>query len=326
MTKCSETRREQCRQSPKACRNHTAAWRMRRPRNSPILCGRGAMRKGKRGYQHSFARTRPGYKSVERDESRRQYIVPGDHLRGSDPRIAAAVRLGAEHRDLCRGVVGLCRPAARRLGHAVRHVRFGLRSDLDRSRQCDPVHRLRGDLDRRAGVRSSQAAMDPAVRRRRALARAVPHPGDPRLLGPAYAALIGHHHRLHLGDGLRVLARPQRAVGVALAGDLHAVRPRRALSVAHAVRRHAGAGEQRGVRQRLAHRAQLRGAAVHHRHRLHPAGHGEGAHRVPSQDGFADRSADRHRQPPRLPAGRRSAAQAAGDRSAADGGDAARSR
>ena len=87
-----------------------------------------------------------------------------------------------------------------------------------------------------------------------------------------------------------------------------------------------GAGEQPGVRQRLAHRAQLRGAAVHHRHRLHPAGHGEGAHRAPPQDGVADRSADRHRQPPRLPAGRRGAAQAADDRAAADGGAAARPR
>src|SRR5580704_16139417 len=58
MTKCSETRREQRRGLTKAYRNHIAAWRMRPPRNSPILCGRGAMRKGQRGYQHSFARTR----------------------------------------------------------------------------------------------------------------------------------------------------------------------------------------------------------------------------------------------------------------------------
>ena len=177
-------------------------------------------------------------KSVERDESRRQYIVPRDHLCGGNPRIAAAVRLGAEHRDLCGGVVGLCRSAACRVRHAVRHVRVGLRSDLDRSCQRDPVHCFRGDLDRRAGVRSPQAAMDPAVRRRRALAGAVPHPGDRGLLGSAHAVLLGHHHRLYLGNGLRILARPQRAVGIALAGDLHVLRPRRALSVAHAVRRH----------------------------------------------------------------------------------------
>ncbi len=59
--------------------------------------------------------------------------------------------------------------------------------------------------------------------------------------------------------------------------------------------------DQSGVRQRLAHGAELRGAAVHHRDRLHPAGDGEGAHRAAPQDRGAGRSADRHRQPPRLP-------------------------
>ena len=59
--------------------------------------------------------------------------------------------------------------------------------------------------------------------------------------------------------------------------------------------------DQPGVRQRVAHGAELRGAAVHHRHRLHPAGDGEGAHRAAPQDRGAGRSADRHRQPPRLP-------------------------
>ncbi len=72
--------------------------------------------------------------------------------------------------------------------------------------------------------------------------------------------------------------------------------------------------------------AQLRGAAVHHRDRLHPARDGQGTHRASSQDRGADRSADRHRQPPRVPAGRRSPAQAPGGRSAADRGDAARPR
>ena len=45
---------------------------------------------------------------------------------------------------------------------------------------------------------------------------------------------LRHHHRLHLAHGLRILARPQRAAGVALAGDLHAVRARRAVPAAHA--------------------------------------------------------------------------------------------
>ena len=45
---------------------------------------------------------------------------------------------------------------------------------------------------------------------------------------------LRHHHRLHLGHRLRVLARPQRAAGLALAGDLHAVRAWRAVPAAHA--------------------------------------------------------------------------------------------
>src|ERR1051326_1065219 len=136
------------------------------------------------------------------------------------------------------------------------------------------------------------------------------------------------HNRLYVGDRVRVLARPERGAGGALAGDLHVVRARRALPVAHAVRRHAAvvADQQRGIRKRLAHGAQLRSAAVHHLDRLHPARHGQGAHRAPAQDRGAGRSADRRRQPARVPAGRRSAAQATGCRSAADRGDAARSR
>ena len=143
---------------------------------------------------------------VERDEFRRQHIIPRDHLRGSDPRIAAAVRLGPEHRHHGRGVVGLCGPAAGRLGHAVRPVRFGIRTDLDRSRQRGSVHGLCADLDGRARIRSSPAAADPAVRRRRAVAHRVSHIGRSRFLGRARARQLRHYHRLHLGDGVRVLA------------------------------------------------------------------------------------------------------------------------
>ena len=50
----------------------------------------------------------------------------------------------------------------------------------------------------------------------------------------ARADLLRHHHLLHLADGVRILARPQRAAGVALAGDLHAVRAWRAVPAAHA--------------------------------------------------------------------------------------------
>ena len=47
--------------------------------------------------------------------------------------------------------------------------------------------------------------------------------------------------------------------------------------------------------------AEPRGAAVHHLDRLHPAGDGQGAHRVRSPRRGAHRFAHRHRQPARLP-------------------------
>ena len=64
-------------------------------------------------------------------------------------------------------------------------------------------------------------------------------PGFRSSLRRARAYGLGHHHHLHLGDGVRILARTQRTPGVALARDLHVVRPRRALFVADAARRHA---------------------------------------------------------------------------------------
>ena len=65
--------------------------------------------------------------AVATDESRRQHPLHGDDLRGGDPRIAAAVRLGAEHGDPRGRLVGLCASDPRRLGRAVRHVRLGAR-------------------------------------------------------------------------------------------------------------------------------------------------------------------------------------------------------
>ena len=122
---------------------------------------------------------------------------------------------------------------------------------------------------------------------------------------------LRHHHHLHLADGLRILARPQRAAGVALAGDLHAVRARRAVPAAHAARRDAAVvAEQPCARQRVADRAVVRGAAVHHLDRLHPAGDGERAHGIASPHRRHGRSAHRHRQPPLVPAGRRATGQA----------------
>ena len=135
---------------------------------------------------------------------------------------------------------GFARPAARRLGHAVRALRLGVRSDLDRSRQCHPLHLFRGDLDRRAAVRSSQAAAVSAVRRRRPVARRLPHSRLHRFLRCLRVLLSsGIITAYTWADRVRILARPQRAFGLALAGDLHAVRAWRALSVAHAARRHA---------------------------------------------------------------------------------------
>ena len=209
----------------------------RRQRNSPIVCGRGVMR------------TLTGYLQLV-------CPYPASRLNAMNldvntlflvtiyvEAILGLLLLFAWVQNTAITAVawwGFARSAARRFRHAVRHVRFGPRSDLDRSRQRDPVHRLCADLDRRAGVRSSQAAADPAVRRRRAVAGRLPPPGDRRTSWDLRVLLsVRHHHRLHLGNGVRILARPQRAAGVALAGDLHAVRPRRALSAAHAVRRHA---------------------------------------------------------------------------------------
>ena len=230
--------------SSKASRNHSRAWRLDRCGNSPNVSGRGFMHFTTR---LSAVACRYPVEPIERDESRRQYTLPGDHLCGGDPRIASVVRLGPEHRDLRRGVVGLCRFAACRVRRAVRHVRFGLRPHLHRSRQRSSVYGVCFYLDRSAGIRSSQAAVGSPVRRRGALARALPRPEHREYMEPACPSQLGHHHCLYLGSGVRILARPQRTAGIALAGHLHAVRPRLALSSAHAVRRHAalGCGEQR---------------------------------------------------------------------------------
>src|SRR5271156_2597742 len=196
---------------------------------------------------------------LERGESGCPHAVPRDHLRGGDSRIASALRLGAEHRDYGRGLLGLCRLAAGGIGHAVRPLRYSVRSYLDRSRQCDPVHVFCDDLDRGAPVRPSPAKTRSHVRRRGALALGVTHAKSFRFLRPAGVAQLRDYHRLYLGHCIRVLARSQRTFGLALARDLHAVRSRRTLLVAYAVRRHAAvaADQPKGIRQRLAHHAQL---------------------------------------------------------------------
>ena len=238
---------------------------------------------------------------VPTDEPRRQHAVHGDDLCRGNPRLAAAVRLGAEHSDLRRLLVGFRASDPCRLDRAVRHVRLGARLDHHRSRQRVAVHRLRGDLDRRARVRRPPGRAGLSGNRRGALAAGLPSAGAGRRFDAARADRLRNHHRLYLAHGLRILARPQRATGVALAGDIHVIRPWRAVIVAHAAGRDAAlvADERQHVRQRLDDRAQLRSAAVHHLGRLHPAGDGEGAHRIASPHRRDGRSAHRHRQPPR---------------------------
>ncbi len=106
--------------------------------------------------------------AIATDEPRRQYPLHGDDLCGGDPRIAAAICLGAEHRDPRGRLVGLCASDPRRFGRAVRHVRHGARPDHHRSCQCAAVHRLRGDLDRRARVRRPSGRTGLSGDRRRA--------------------------------------------------------------------------------------------------------------------------------------------------------------
>ncbi len=225
------------------------------------------------GFTHYFL--------VATDESRRQYAFPGHDLRRGHSRIAAAVRLDPELANPRGCLVGLRASGAGELGRAVRHVRLGIPGDLDRSRQRAAVPELRGHLDRRARVRRATAAADVHRRRAGGVAHRRPSAELRRRSRLPLPARLRHHHDLYLAHRLRVLARPQRAAGLALARDPHAVRARLAVPAAHAAVRHAAVGADRsGVRERVAYGAELRGAAVHHRDRLHPARDGQGADRI----------------------------------------------
>src|SRR5665213_326796 len=65
--------------------------------------------------------------AIATDEPRRQHPLHGDDLRGGDPRIAAAVRVGAKYPNLRGRMVGFCPFDPRRLDRAVRHVWLGAR-------------------------------------------------------------------------------------------------------------------------------------------------------------------------------------------------------
>ncbi len=179
-----------------------------------------------------------------------QHAVPRDHLRGSDPRIAAAVRLGAEHRasrpwpggasrTCCGRPRSCCSASTARcptlisidLANALLFTAFAVTwtgARLFDHRQPRPFLMFAGA----AHLARWQSACP-----------ALPTSFDLRVLLSS-GIITG----LYLGDGVRILARSQRAPGLALAGDLHAVRARRALSVAHAVRRRCCRGCRRAIR------------------------------------------------------------------------------
>jgi hypothetical protein len=219
---------------------------------------------------------------VERDESRRQYLIPGDHLCGSNPWIAAPVRLGTEHHDSCLACWGFAH-----LLRAASVTLFG----------------LYGSVSDLISIDLANAVLFTAFGLIWIGARIFDHrrPRIILLFGGALIWLVASrvpgfaepfNARVLLSSGIITCYSWATAYefwsgraeppGLTLARDLPAVRARRALSVAHAAGGDVAvaADGQSGVRERLAHGTQLRSAAVHHRDCFHPAGHGEGAHRA----------------------------------------------
>src|SRR5262249_52446188 len=118
----------------------------------------------------------------------------------------------------------------------------------------------------------------------------------------ARAALSTDYRGLHVAHGPRVLARAQRAAGVALARDHFVLLLWRDVPVPHPNQR---AGARAGLRpvscQCVFERANPWVVPDTHRDRVHPARDGEGAHRPAPQDRRDDRSTHRVAQPPGLP-------------------------
>ena len=129
---------------------------------------------------------------------------------------------------------------AGRLGRAVRHVRHRCRR---RSRSISPTRCCSSPLPSpgpaRACSTGASRCRSPSWPGPVIWLIVCPPAGLWRRAGSPLPARLRHHHDLHLAHGLRILARPQRAAGVALAGDLHAVRARLAVPAAHAACRHA---------------------------------------------------------------------------------------
>ena len=210
-------------------------------------------------------------------------FVPRHDLCRGDPRTAAAVRLGPEFADPRRGLVGMRAPDAGRFDRAVRHVWRGVAGDLDRLRQCTAVPVLCRDLDRRARVRRAQAAAAGDRRRVAGLAdrlltcrRSASHSKSASCSRPASSRpTLGSRPTSSGADAPSRWCRDGRRSSCCSPTVRCSCCARRWPPCCR------GRPSVR-VRERVADGAQLRGTDVHDLDRLHPAGDGEGAHRVPS--------------------------------------------
>src|ERR1700722_417202 len=151
---------------------------------------------------HFATSLRPTLVGGNSNEYRRQLAVPDCNLCRSHARLVASIRLGPEYADPCRGVVGMRPFDALGLYRAVRHVWLGVRSHLDRSRQCDTVPGLWGDLDGRARVRPAGAAAGCSRGWTAVVVLRQPFPGPGQQSGPAHPALLWHHLDLYLAHRL----------------------------------------------------------------------------------------------------------------------------
>ncbi len=204
---------------------------------------------------------------------------------------------------------------------------IGARLAFDRFRQCGAVRLVRADLVRRAGVRPPQAR---SRRWRWSASRSGCSPAACR------RSCRRRELRALLGSGIvttyiwLTAYEFWRGRDEALVSRWPAIFMLFAHGALFLLRTPLGSqmpcrSRQQSRDERLARAAQPRGAAVHHLDRLHPACHGEGAHRISPPRRGAHRSAHRHRQPPRLPRADRGVPTRR-DRRPADRGAAVRSR
>ncbi len=220
------------------------------------------------------------------------------------------VRVVPERADPCRGVVGRRALPARRGGGAVRTARRGRARDHFRPPRHDAlVDDLRSHLVRRPRYSTAASRGWSFLRRGRDLARGLAHAHlfvqSPDLKALLSSGIIAAYTWLAAYEFWK--GRPEPLVSrwpIIFVLFTHG-----ALFLLHtplAALLHPGRLPVRCSPTGAADGPELRGAAVsHHRHRLHPAGHGKGADRAPAQDRLFGGSAHRHRQSPRLPDPRR---------------------